>query len=265
MTPDPKAPFSLESLFSVRGRIALVTGGSRGIGLSIAKAYAANGARVYISSRKAEACEAAAAEIAPLGECFALPANLASEEGAKSLASALAAREERLDILVNNAGNIWAAPLEEYDENAWERVLSLNLKGVFHVTREVLPMLRRAATPESPARVINIGSIEGIKAPRFVETYAYAASKAGVHHLTRSLAYNLGPQHITVNAIAPGFIDTKLTRGFLDDFEQQTIERCPLGRLGNETDIAGLALYLASPSASYVHGAIIPLDGGTIL
>lgn len=265
MTSDPVKALSLESLFSVRGRTALVTGGSRGIGLSIARAYAANGARVYISSRKADACEAAAAGIAPFGECFALPADLGTEQGAKGLAAALREREPKLDILVNNAGNIWAAPLADYDEKAWERVLSLNLKGVFHVTREVLPLLRAAASPEFPARIINIGSIEGIRAPRFVETYAYAASKAGVHHLTRSLAHNLGGEHITVNAIAPGFIDTKLTRGFLDDFEKETIARCPAGRLGNETDIAGLALYLASPSASYVNGAIIPLDGGTIL
>lgn len=251
-------------LFSISGKVALVTGGSRGIGLMIARAYAEAGARVYISSRKAPACEEAAKEMSEYGECIALPTDLSTEAGAKKLAAELAEREEKLHILVNNAGNIWMAPYEDFDEAAWERVLSLNLKSVFHLTRELTPRLKAAAAPGDPARIINIGSIEGIQVPRY-DTFSYAAAKAGLHHLTHFLAKRLGPGGITVNAIAPGFFATKLTEFILTQDEEDLIADCPLGRLGEPEDMAGIAIYLASRAGAYVNGVVIPIDGGTIL
>ncbi len=191
----------MAGLFDIAGKVALVTGGSRGIGLMIARGYVEAGATVYISSRKADVCNAVAEELSAIGTCISLPADLSTDAGCAELAAALSAREHHLDILVNNAGATWGAPMDDYDEAAWERVLSVNVKGIFHLTRYLRPLLEAAGTAENPARVINIGSIDGIHVP-IMETYAYSASKAAVHQLTRHLAKRLAPT-ITVNAIAP--------------------------------------------------------------
>lgn len=250
----------MSDLFSIHGKTALVTGGSRGIGLMIASGFIDAGARVYISSRKAEVCATVAAELSERGECIALPADLSSEDECRRLAEELADREDRLDILVNNAGATWGAPLADFDEAAWERVLSLNLKAVFHLTKFLLPLLQTAGTNEEPARVINIGSIDGMSVP-LLETYAYSASKAGVHMLTRHLARELAPT-VTVNAIAPGPFESKMMAATLENFGDEIIASAPLKRIGRPDDVAGTAIYLASRAGAYLTGAVIPVDGG---
>ncbi|HEX3840240.1 MAG TPA: SDR family oxidoreductase [Acidimicrobiales bacterium] len=250
----------MTELFTIAGKVALVTGGSRGIGLMIASGYVDAGAKVYISSRKAEVCDAVAAELSARGECISLPADLSTEEGCRGLAERLAEREDRLDILVNNAGATWGAPMETFDDAAWDRVLALNVKGVFHTTKFLLPLLQAAGTPEAPSRVINIGSIDGIHVP-VLETYSYSASKAAVHQLTRHLAKRLAPA-ITVNAIAPGPFESKMMAATLEAFGEQIAASAPLRRIGRPDDMAGTAIYLASRAGSYLTGAIIPVDGG---
>ena len=247
-------------LFSIAGKIALVTGGSRGIGLMIARGFVEAGARVYISSRKADVCEQVAAELGQHGECIPLPADLSSEAECRRLADEVAAREAQLDILVNNAGATWGAPLEDYDEAAWERVLALNVKGVFHLTKFLVPLLEKAGTEDEPARVINIGSIDGIHVP-MLDTFAYSSSKAAVHQLTRHLARRLAPV-VTVNAIAPGPFESKMMAATLDAFGDQIAASAPLKRIGRPDDMAGTAIFLASRAGAYLTGAIIPVDGG---
>jgi NAD(P)-dependent dehydrogenase (short-subunit alcohol dehydrogenase family) len=250
----------MAELFTIAGKVALVTGGTRGIGLMIASGYVDAGAKVYISSRKAEVGDAVAADLSTRGECVSLPADLSTEDGCRGLAERLAAREERLDILVNNAGATWGAPIESFDEAAWERVLALNVKGVFHTTKFLLPLLRAAGSTEEPSRVINIGSIDGIHVPQ-LETYSYSASKAAVHQLTRHLAKRLAPA-ITVNAIAPGPFESKMMAATLEAFGEQIAASAPLRRIGRPDDMAGTAIYLASRASAYLTGAIIPVDGG---
>ena len=252
----------MNDLFSVQGKTAVVTGGSRGIGLMIARGYVEGGARVYISSRKADACEQAAAELSRAGgECLALPADLSSEQECLRLATELGEREQRVHMLVNNAGATWGAPLEEYPAAAWDKLLDLNLKAPFFLTRALLPLLRAAATADDPARVINVGSIDGLRVPP-LPTYAYSASKAGVHHLTRVLARELGPQGVTVNAIAPGPFESKMMARTLREFGEAIVAAAPLGRIGRPDDVVGAALYLAGRAGAYVTGAVIPVDGG---
>jgi NAD(P)-dependent dehydrogenase (short-subunit alcohol dehydrogenase family) len=247
-------------LFDVAGKTALVTGGSRGIGRMIAEGFVDAGVKVYISSRKADVCEQVAAELSQKGTCIALPADLSTEAECRRLAGELAGREDAFDILVNNAGATWGAPLEDFDEAAFERVLALNVKGVFHLTNFLVPLLQQAGTVEEPARVINIGSIDGIGVPT-LETYAYSASKAAVHQLTRHLARQLAPE-VTVNAIAPGPFESKMMAATLDAFGEQIAAAAPLKRIGRPDDMAGIAIFLASRAASYITGAIIPVDGG---
>lgn len=249
-------------LFDLSGKVALVTGGTRGIGLMIARGLVQAGAAVYISSRKPEAGDAAAAELARHGgPVVSIPADLSSEDECRRLAAAVGEREERLHILVNNAGATWGEPLETFPAAAWDKVLNLNLKAPFFLTRALLEPLAAAATADDPARVINVGSIDGLKTPE-LPTYSYAASKAGIHQLTRMLARELGPRHITVNAIAPGPFESKMMAATLEAFGVQIAASAPLGRIGRPHDMAGTAVYLASRAAAYVTGAIIPVDGG---
>ncbi|HKY67763.1 MAG TPA: SDR family oxidoreductase [Acidimicrobiales bacterium] len=250
----------MTDLFSIAGRTAVVTGGSRGIGLMIARGFVEAGAKVYVSSRKADVCEQVAADLREVGECVALPADLSTEVECRRLADEVAAREDHLDILVNNAGATWGAPLDEYDEKAWERVLALNVKGVFHLTKFLRPLLAAAGTADEPARVINIGSIDGIHVP-MLETYAYSSSKAAVHQLTRHLAKHLAPE-ITVNAIAPGPFESKMMAATLNAFGEQIAASAPLKRIGRPDDMAGTAQFLASRAGAYLTGAVIPVDGG---
>jgi NAD(P)-dependent dehydrogenase (short-subunit alcohol dehydrogenase family) len=251
----------MSDLFSIAGKTALVTGGSRGIGLMIARGFVEAGAKVYISSRKADVCSEVAAELSASGECIPLPADLSTEDECIRLAAELSEREPALDILVNNAGANWAAPIAEFGDAAWDRVLSLNVKGVFHLTRELVPALKAASDPGDPSRVINIGSIDGLHTPEF-ETYSYSASKAAVHHLTRTLAKRLAREGITVNAIAPGPFESKMMAATLEAFGDVIRAQCPLGRIGEPDDMAGTAIFLASRAGAYLTGAVIPVDGG---
>ena len=251
-------------LFTVEGKTAVVTGGSRGIGLMIARGFVEGGARVYVSSRKAEVCAQVAEELSAVGECRALPADLSTEAGCRRLAAEVGEREGRVHVLVNNAGATWGAPLEDYPAAAWDKVLDLNLKAPFFLTRAMLPLLEAAAAPGDPARVVNVGSIDGLRVPP-MPTYAYSASKAGLHHLTRVLARELGPRGITVNAIAPGPFESKMMAETLRRFGDQIAAAAPLGRIGRPEDMAGAALYLASRAGAYVTGAVLPVDGGITL
>jgi NAD(P)-dependent dehydrogenase (short-subunit alcohol dehydrogenase family) len=250
----------LQELFSIRGKTAVVTGGTRGIGLMIAEAYVRAGAKVYVSSRKADVVAETEAALSKLGECVGIPADLSTEDECRRLANEVGAREDEVHILVNNAGATWGAPLDEYDEAAWSRVLDLNVKGVFHLTRFLRPQLEAAATDDDPARVINIGSIDGIHVP-MMETYAYSSAKAAVHQLTRHLARRLAPK-VTVNAVAPGPFESKMMAQTLRDFGDSIAASAPMKRIGRPEDMAGIAIYLASRASSYVTGTIIPVDGG---
>ncbi|MCU1357546.1 MAG: dehydrogenase, short-chain alcohol dehydrogenase like [Acidimicrobiales bacterium] len=257
---DSPAPTPPAELFSVSGKTVLVTGGTRGIGRMIAGGFVAGGANVIVSSRKADACAATAAELSAFGSCVGIPADLSTEDGARGLADAVAADHDRLDVLVNNAGATWGTPLAEHDHASWSRVLDLNVQGVFHTTKFLLPLLQAAGTAADPARVINIGSIDGIHTP-VMETFSYSASKAAVHQLTRHLAKHLAPT-ITVNAVAPGPFESKMMAATLEAFGDQIAGSAPLKRIGRPDDMAGVALFLASRAGSYVTGAIIPVDGG---
>jgi NAD(P)-dependent dehydrogenase (short-subunit alcohol dehydrogenase family) len=249
-----------EDLFSVAGKRAVVTGGSAGIGKMIATGFVRAGAEVVISSRKADVCDETAAKLSEVGKCVAIPADLSTEAGCKGLADAISKQFDTLDVLVNNAGATWGAPLEEFDDAAWDRALSLNVKGVFHLTKFLVPILRASVKDAEPARIVNIGSIDGIRVPA-LETYSYSASKAAVHQLTRHLAKRLAPE-ITVNAIAPGPFQSKMMAATLETFGEHIIANAPLHRIGRPDDIVGAAIYLASRAGAYVTGAVLPVDGG---
>jgi NAD(P)-dependent dehydrogenase (short-subunit alcohol dehydrogenase family) len=248
-------------LFDLSDKTALVTGGTRGIGLMIARGLLQAGATVYISSRKPEAGEEAVGALSEHGPVHFLPADLSREDELQRLAEDVCARTDRLHILVNNAGATWGEPIETFPVSAWDKVLDLNLKAPFLLTRALLPALGAAATPDDPARVINVGSIDGLRAPQ-LPVYSYAASKAGLHQLTRMLARELGTRHITVNAIAPGPFESKMMAATLDAFGEMIAASSPLGRIGRPDDMAGTAVYLASRAGAYVTGAVIPVDGG---
>ena len=261
-----------DELFSVAGKTAVVTGGSRGIGEMIAAGFLASGVKVYISSRKAEVCDETARRLSEQfgGECISIPANLAELGGIQAFAEELARREERLDILVNNAGVSWGAPIDEFPESGWDKVMDTNVKGVFFLTQKLLPLLRKAASAEDPARVINVGSIDGIKTPVF-ETFSYGPSKAAVHNLTRLLAAHLVKEHILVNAIAPGPFPTWMLstgvggRGDVQNTDWDAVGRGnPSGRVGTPEDIAGIAIFLSSRAGAYTVGDVILCDGGSV-
>ncbi|ACY97578.1 MULTISPECIES: SDR family oxidoreductase [Thermomonospora] len=248
-------------LFDLSGKVAVVTGGTRGIGLMMARGLLQAGARVHISSRKADACARAAEELSQYGQVNAIPADLSTEEECLRLAREVGEAEQAVHILINNAGATWGAPLEEFPAFAWDKVLNLNLKAPFFLTRAFLPMLEAAATADDPARVINVGSIDGLHVP-LLPTYSYSASKAGLHHMTRVLARELGPRGITVNAVAPGPFESKMMAATLEAFGKEIAAAAPLRRIGRPDDMAGVAIYLSSRAGAYVTGAVIPVDGG---
>jgi len=252
----------MQDLFSLKGRTALVTGGSRGIGRMIAAGFLEQGARVYITSRKADVCEKTAEELSGLGPCFSLPMDVSSVEGAKALAKAFAAREDKLDILVNNAGAAWLEPFDKFSEKGWDKVVDLNLKSPFFLSQALIGPLRNAARIQ-PAKIINVASIDGI----FVnpqETYSYAASKAGLIHLTRRMALRLVEDNILVNGIAPGAFASEMNQ-LARDHSDMVAARVPAKRIGRDEDMAGVAVYLASRAGDYVVGITIAVDGGVTL
>lgn len=251
-------------LFDISGKTAVVTGGSRGIGRMAARALVQAGARVYVVSRDAEACRQTAEELAEFGTVIALAADLSTPQGCAHFTDEICQRETSLHILVNNAGAAWGAPLEEYPVAGWDKVMNLNLRAPFLLVQALLPLLEAAGTADDPARVINVGSIDGLHVPRMA-TYAYSASKAGLHHLTRVLAVELGARHVAVNAIAPGPFESKMMAATLEKIQPLLEETAPLGRIGRPDDIAGVLIFLTSRAGGYVSGAVIPLDGGISL
>jgi len=249
-----------QNLFSLQGRTALITGGSRGIGRMIAEGFLAAGARVYISARKAEACDRTAKELSALGHCVSLPADVSTLDGIQALVAAYAKHEDSLDILVNNAGAAWGAPYDEFPESGWDKVADLNMKTPFFLTQALTPMLKKAAT-DHLAKVIHVASIDGISVNPW-ETYSYAASKAGLIHLTKRMALKLAPERIVVSAIAPGPFASDMNKDARDHGDE-VADRVPLGRIGTPEDMAGAAIYLASRAGDYVVGSTLVVDGGT--
>ncbi|KAF3761099.1 NAD(P)-binding protein [Cryphonectria parasitica EP155] len=265
----------VNSLFNVKGKVVLVTGGAKGIGRMISEGFVANGAKVYISSRDGKACEKAAAELTALGQqsggsAIALPADLQSLEACKSLAAELTRREgdrEGLHILINNSGAAWGDSFDTHPDHAWTKLLTLNLQRVFTLTQLLAPLLEKASKrgggggDDDPARVINIGSIDAIRVPT-IENYAYSASKAGLHQLTRTSAVALGPRGITVNTLACGPFPSKMMKAVLDSAGKELAEANPLGRIGTPEDAAGACLFLSGRAGAFVNGATLTLDGG---
>jgi NAD(P)-dependent dehydrogenase (short-subunit alcohol dehydrogenase family) len=251
----------MKDLFDVSGKVALVTGGSRGIGEMIAEGYVANGVKTYISSRKAEACDTTAARLSKIGECISIPADLSTTEGIKLLVDEIKSREKRLDILVNNAGANWGVPIEEFPESGWDKVMTINVKSPFFLTQALLPLLENAASAEDPARIIMVGSVDGLNVSQ-LPTFSYGPSKAAVHHLARTLASHLAGRHITANAIAPGLFPSHMTAHIMETMGEKIVQGTPLKRHGRPEDLAGVAIYLASKAGSFVTGVVIPVDGG---
>lgn len=266
------ARLTIPSLFTVRGKTALVTGGSSGLGLIMAEALLRGGATVAIASRKQARCDEALAYLSAFGECHALAADMTQAGDRQRLCAWLSALfganngwPGGLSILVNNAGANWGARIDEYPDEAFAKVMDTNVNAVFSLTRDLLPLLAMAASPQDPARVVNIGSMDGLQVPivQRVPTFAYSASKAALHHLTRTLAVDLGPRHITVNAIAPGFFQSRMTDYVLKEFGDDIAAESPMRRAGQPDEIAGALLYLVSRAGSYTNGAVLPVDGGT--
>ncbi|CAA0102748.1 Rhamnolipids biosynthesis 3-oxoacyl-[acyl-carrier-protein] reductase [Halioglobus japonicus] len=259
----------IDQLFSMQDKVCVITGGSRGLGYAIAQAFLAAGARrIYITARKAEACEQAAAQLSAesdSGECIALPGNISNMEEIAQLVAELERRESHIDILVNNAGVGWMAPLGDFPEQGWDKVMDLNVKTPFFLTQAMIPLLRKNATPENTSSIINIGSIAGIMGS--TDTFSYAPSKAAVHQMTRNLAATLAEQHIRVNAIAPGRFHTRMTEYASNDTSayEAEIKTIPLHRWGTDPDIMGVALMLATRAGAFITGQIIAVDGGTTL
>lgn len=249
----------MNQLFSLKGRTALITGGSRGIGRMIAEGFLAQGAKVYISARKAAACDQTAAELLAMGPCVSLPGDVSTVEGAHALVAAYSKHESQLDILVNNAGAAWGAPFDAFPESGWDKVVDLNLKAPFFLTQALHEHLRKAGK-QHVAKVINIASIDGISVNP-METYSYAASKAGLIHMTRRMALHLVKDNIVVTAIAPGAFASDMNKD-ARDHETEVSARIPAGRIGTVEDMAGAAIYLASRAGDYVVGSTLVVDGG---
>ncbi len=251
----------IENLFSLEGKVALVTGGAKGIGAMISQGLVESGAKVYVSSRSAEACENFAQEMSKIGQCAALPADLSSLENIDNLVKELTQKESKIDILINNAGATWGHPLGDFPEKGWDKVMNLNVKSIFFLTQAMLPLLRAAASKESPSRVVNISSIMA-EMPFVMNSWSYSPSKAALKQMTRNLANELTKEQILVNCIGPGFFPTKMT-AFMD--KKQMAGIAPIGRGGQASDIAGLVIYLCSKAGSFMAGNFIPLDGGILM
>jgi len=252
----------MKNLFSVEGKVAVVTGGSRGIGAMIARGLVENGVKTYITARKEEELNTTAKALSEFGECIAITSDLSSMEGIKQFSAELNSREKEIHILVNNAGATWGADIDDFPEDGWDKVMDLNVKSLFFLTQQLLPAMRAAGNAEDPARVINIGSINGFTNPK-ATNYSYSASKAAVHHLTRHLGAELIKQHVNVNGIAPGFFPSKMTAHLLP-YEAEMAAQIPAGRLGSPEDAAGTVIYLSSRASAYVTGQMIVMDGGII-
>jgi NAD(P)-dependent dehydrogenase (short-subunit alcohol dehydrogenase family) len=252
----------INQLFGVAGKTVLITGGAKGIGAAITEAFVKAGAKVFICSRNLESGKALAEELKPHGDCTPFACNIADDEDRKRFTAEFRARVAKLDVLINNAGALWAAPIEEYPESGWDKVFDLNVRGTFFLIKELLPLLEASASQENPARIINVGSINALHIPKH-ETYAYTSSKAALHHLTRHLASQLARRHIVANVIAPGQFPSKMLNGTVESKGMDAmLANIPLGRLANEADMAGAAIYLASKAGAYLTGTVIPVDGG---
>jgi len=257
--------FKIADLFSIEGKTALVTGGSSGLGLIMAKGLLENGARVIIASRSAEKCNRALSELEAFGDVVSVAADVTNAEQRLKLVETVSERFGSLSILLNNAGANWGAKLEDYPDDGFEKVVSTNLNGVFSLTRDCVDLLAAAGSSGDPARVINIGSMDGIHVPivQRVPTFAYSASKAALHHLTKALAVDLASKNITVNAIAPGFFESRMTDHVFEHFLKDIEDDCPLHRVGQPQEMVGIVTYLASKAGAYTNGTVIPVDGGT--
>ena len=253
----------VSDLFGIEGKTAIVTGGSRGIGYMIAEGLVSNGVRTYITSRKTAECDGAAAELSKLGECISIPSDLSTEEGMASFVDAITAREDRLEILVNNAGAAWGAPLGKFPAAGFDKVMNINVRAPFLLTQALLPRLEAAGTAEDPARVIMIGSIDGVQVP-FGDNFSYSASKAAVHMMARHLAHNVVGDNVTVNTIAPGPFRSKMMGYLLDDPDSRArvAKFVPRKRIGTPEDVAGAVIYLSSRAGAWLTGVLIPVDGG---
>ena len=254
----------MENLFNLNGKIALVTGGSRGIGAMIAEGFVRNGVKTYISSRKSDPCDKKAKELSKYGECISIPADLTDMNEMDKLVTKIKDKETKLNILVNNAGAAWGASFDDFPEIGWDKVMDTNVKSVFFLTQKLVDILETSASTSDPSRIINIGSIDGLGIPR-AETYSYPASKAAVHQLTKVLANRLANRNINVNAIAPGPFESNMMAHTLEEYGEQIKSSVPRGRIGVPEDMAGASIFFSSRASSYITGSIIPVDGGSLI
>ena len=255
---------NMKDLFNVEGKVALVTGGSRGIGAMIAEGFVKNGVKTYITSRKSEQCNNKADELSKFGECISIPADLTDMNEMDKLVNYIKENEKQFNFLINNAGAAWGASFDDFPENGWDKVMDTNVKSVFFLTQKFAKILEQSGNNSDPSRVINVGSIDGIGIPR-AETYSYPASKAAVHQLTRVLANRLAHRNININAIAPGPFQSNMMAHTLEEYGEQIKSSVPRGRIGIPEDMAGTAIFLCSKASSYITGSIIPVDGGSLI
>ena len=255
---------NMKDLFNVEGKVALVTGGSRGIGAMIAEGFVKNGVKTYITSRKSEQCNNKADELSKFGECISIPTDLTDMNEMDKLVNHINENEKQLNFLINNAGAAWGASFDEFPENGWDKVMDTNVKSVFFLTQKLAKILEQSGNNSDPSRVINVGSIDGIGIPR-AETYSYPASKAAVHQLTRVLANRLAHRNININAIAPGPFQSNMMAHTLEEYGEQIKSSVPRGRIGIPEDMAGTAIFLCSKASAYITGSIIPVDGGSLI
>ncbi len=254
----------MKKLFDISGKVALVSGGSRGIGEMIAEGFVKNGVKTFITSRKADQCNETAKRLSQYGDCISIPADLTDIKEIKKIKKSIQGKVDRIDILINNAGAVWAADFDSFPENGWDKVMDTNVKAMFFLTQELMELLEKSATNEDPSRVINVGSIDGIGIPR-AETYSYPASKAAVHQLTRVMANRLANRNININAIAPGPFESQMMKSTLKSFGDEIIDSVPRKRIGKPEDMAGAAIFLSSKASAYITGIVMPVDGGSLI